>query len=195
MWAIKEIDWRCVTLQALFVYIYTLPWYKLMLLIPAIVVLYALAVIILKKIGVKSKAFWSVSFIIWIIVVLFATLHRQSDSETVRSFQPLFQSYIDAQSNSESYRQNFLNVVLFFPGGLFLQSLFPARWSKVVSIVIPTLLLGVLSFVIELIQLYYNLGLAQMDDILHNTIGALLGAIGALVVTTLLNKITSKEQE
>lgn len=158
-------------------------------------IVYALAAYFIEKRRIKSNLLRGFVLALWLVVILLATLHRQSIETISDGFQPLFQSYIDAQSNSESYRQNFLNIVLFFPGGLFLQSLFPAHWPKAISIIIPTLLLGGLSFAIELIQLYYNLGLAQMDDILHNTIGALLGAIGALFIRTLLNKITSKRQE
>lgn len=158
-------------------------------------IVYALAAYFIEKRRIKSNLLWVLVLALWLVAISLATLHRQSSETVSDGFQPLFQSYIDAQSNSESYRQNFLNIVLFFPGGLFLQSLFPARWPKVIGIIIPTLLLGGLSFAIELIQLYHNLGLAQMDDILHNTIGAFLGAIVALVIRILLNKITGKRQK
>ncbi|MCC8015604.1 MAG: VanZ family protein [Eubacterium sp.] len=61
------------------------------------------------------------------------------------------------------------------------------RWPKAISIIVPTFLLGAFSFIIEVIQLSFNLGLAEMDDILHNTIGALLGTIIAMAIMTLLN--------
>lgn len=71
------------------------------------------------------------------------------------------------------------NVVLFVPFGFFLIEFLNASWKKV-------LLIGIIfSSLIECIQLIARLGEFEIDDIINNTIGTLLGGL----VFTLFEKI------
>lgn len=70
-----------------------------------------------------------------------------------------------------------LNVILFFPIGLFVSLLYPQSSSwKIVLIGI------VFSSLIEFLQFYYSKGTAQFDDVLHNAIGCYLGAYAAVLL-------------
>lgn len=63
-----------------------------------------------------------------------------------------------------------LNVVLFLPFGFLLAAIKPTwRWWKIV------LLACAFSFSIETMQLIFSKGIAQTDDLMHNTLGAYLG--------------------
>ena len=65
---------------------------------------------------------------------------------------------------------NLLNVLLFIPIGLFLWPLLSNnRIRKLISYSI------VLSMTVEITQYIFNKGVAETDDIIHNTLGCLLG--------------------
>lgn len=63
-----------------------------------------------------------------------------------------------------------MNVVIFIPKGLLLGCVFRnLSWWKV-------FLIGLgISFLIEALQLYMKCGFAETDDVIHNTLGCLLG--------------------
>ena len=62
------------------------------------------------------------------------------------------------------------NVLLFLPFGLLLPFLFPKGWNWI------TLVLGfVCSVAIEAIQLYTGYGFCQLDDVVMNTLGSMIG--------------------
>ena len=63
-----------------------------------------------------------------------------------------------------------LNVVLFFPLGFLVKLLYPTlKLWKLVIIAICT------SVFIETNQYLFEKGIAQFDDVMHNTIGAMIG--------------------
>lgn len=74
-----------------------------------------------------------------------------------------------------------MNVFLFFPLGLTLSNALPRRWNRWLRIGVTTLAGCLLSAGIEYAQYRFALGLAETDDVLCNTLGALLGAASLLV--------------
>lgn len=107
----------------------------------------------------------------WATVVVFHTLLDRGGENVTASLIP-FQTYITVYNGGEKelLRSAFMNVLLFYPGGLLLPIVFP-RWKGWL------ILLGFVlaSAGIELGQYYFQLGFAEVDDILHNGLGALLG--------------------
>lgn len=79
--------------------------------------------------------------------------------------------------NKEIYRTNFMNVVLFYPAGLLGLEALPKDWYKLLKVALITALFFLVSACIEYVQYRFGLGLAEMDDVIHNTLGALLGAM------------------
>lgn len=63
------------------------------------------------------------------------------------------------------------NVVLFIPIGFLLMLFLTFKQKRLLSFVISLLM----SAVIESIQLIFHLGLFELDDIIHNTLGAIIG--------------------
>lgn len=68
-----------------------------------------------------------------------------------------------------------MNVLLFYPAGLLWAGLLPRRWPFGRMLVCTVLSFSLFSLGIELAQFGLGLGLGEMDDVLHNTLGALLG--------------------
>lgn len=91
-----------------------------------------------------------------------------------RRFYPLFHSYRDASVDSRTLVQNIENVILFVPVGIAIAVLFQGSFCS-------SLITGFFfSLVIESCQWCFSLGAFEMDDLMHNAIGA---AIGSLLIS------------
>ena len=77
------------------------------------------------------------------------------------------------------------NLLLLFPIGVMLPIVYPSiKWGR--------LLAGslIISLSIESLQYFLNMGTAQLDDIVHNTLGCLAGAF--LVKRVLAKKVNTE---
>lgn len=79
-------------------------------------------------------------------------------------------SYLDSQ---DKIRGNLMNILLFYPLGI----LSGTKWRKKRCILLGTLM----SLLIEMSQYFWNLGYAEVDDVINNTIGMALGVSVMLV--------------
>lgn len=118
-------------------------------------------------------------FLAWLIVIAFATIMDRTPDAGLMSPQLLpLHSYraVLAGENREILRSNFMNVVLFYPVGLLACELLPKKWSRAKRIILVTALFVLLSSGIEACQYCFALGQVEADDVLHNGLGALIGA-------------------
>lgn len=123
-----------------------------------------------------------VLMILWIGVVLYLTLLDRSGGERQVILRP-FWSYQEAfalENRRELLRVNFMNALLFLPGGLLLGEMVPRTW-RWRTVVLALVLFGVLSAAIESLQWVFALGMTETDDVIHNTLGGLLGSLPAAV--------------
>lgn len=111
--------------------------------------------------------------------ILYATLFSRAEGSTGLILTP-FASLTAARQQPELYREMLMNVFLFFPLGLTLSNALPRKWHRWLRIILTTLVGCALSAGIEYAQYRYALGLAEMDDVICNTLGALLGAASLL---------------
>lgn len=81
-----------------------------------------------------------------------------------------------AKQQPELYREMLMNVFLFVPLGLTLPNALPDRRKRTSRGLMAVLAALILSVVIEWLQYRYALGTTETDDVLCNTLGALLGA-------------------
>ena len=69
--------------------------------------------------------------------------------------------------------ENILNIVMLLPIGIFL----PLAYGKKIDWKIGLLIGCCISFSIELLQLVLCRGLFEFDDIIHNSLGFLIGIL------------------
>lgn len=115
-------------------------------------------------------------FALWLGAILYATLlSREPGSSSVISMNPLspLLQWLSGE-NREAMRSALMNTALFFPGGLLLGAWLPRRWPVGRRAAVGTMVLGLLSLGIEYTQYVFSLGRAEADDVLFNTLGALL---------------------
>lgn len=111
--------------------------------------------------------------IAWFAAVLSHTLLNRGTERITVSLIP-FQTYVAVYkgADKELLRSAFMNVLMFYPGALLVRSLLPKwKWWLVLLMFLLT------SVAIEGCQYYFQLGFVEVDDVLHNTLGAGLGLV------------------
>lgn len=114
---------------------------------------------------------------LWVSAVLWMTvLGRIPDVGYETHWIPLH-TYraVFSGANPEMLRSCFMNMVLFYPAGLLCAALLPEKWSFRKGMLCTVLAFALFSLSIELSQYYWHLGNCEIDDVLHNTLGAGLG--------------------
>lgn len=141
------------------------------------------AVFLLVDRRLDEKLLWRLFLMallmLWACAVIWVTILSRS-GETAGAFQTApFHSYREVLSggNIEILRSNFMNTALFFPAGLLLGRLLPRRWSALCRLLTVLLLFAGFSFAVEIVQYSRLLGHGEIDDVIHNTLGAMLGCL------------------
>ena len=117
------------------------------------------------------------AFVIYVCVVIFVTLGmRQLWTVHDLKLHP-FWSYetVIRTGNPEMLIENIANIALFFPLGVFIRD----RWENRSRWQYCILTAFCCSFTIECLQLIFGLGTFEVDDMMHNTLGAVLGYLSA----------------
>lgn len=113
-------------------------------------------------------------------VVLYTTLFSRTSGSYEVILTP-FATFTAAQQQPEFYREMLMNVFLFIPPGLTLSNALPQKWHRWARIALTTLIGCILSTGIEYTQYRYALGMAEIDDVICNTLGTFVGAISLVV--------------
>ena len=123
--------------------------------------------------GFKIGLRYSVALLLieYIFLIFCSTvIFRATDEISKYDFHP-FWSYKAIQDGRENLlAENIMNVVVFIPVGLLLSIAFKqVSWWK-------ALLIGCsISVTIESLQFFLMRGFSELDDVMHNTVGCLIG--------------------
>ena len=113
-------------------------------------------------------------------VILYATILTRTPGVPAVILTP-FASLIAARQQPELYREMLMNVFLFFPLGLTLSNALPQKWHRWGRIALTTLVGCAISAGIEYTQYRYALGMAEVDDVICNSLGAFIGSTSLLI--------------
>jgi len=107
-------------------------------------------------------------FLIFCSTVIF----RVASQSRTYDFHPLWSYKAIQDSRLELLSENIMNVVVFVPIGVLLAIAFKQMtWWK-------ALLIGCsISVTIEALQFWFMKGFSEMDDVMHNTVGCIMGYI------------------
>ena len=148
----------------------------------------------------KSNGVWWVCFIAYLLLlfylVFYASFLGREDHREYRYNLTLFQEigrYYYLGMRTGSWFLFFWNVIgnicVFIPFGVFLPKLF----IKCKNVFFTTLLSFELSFCVEIIQLVTKVGSFDVDDILLNTLGGVIGCLLITIYTWVKTFIDKKE--
>lgn len=166
-------------LDTIFLWIYCMRYSTALFLLLAATILFW----VLKQ-TLRTKRVFRVivvlALLFWSFAVSWNTLAgRESVLDNSASSLIPFHSYyvVFTGGERELLRCNFMNVVLFYPAGLLVCALLPKRWRRGKKVLFVAGLLALVSVGIEFCQYQFALGQAEVDDVIHNTLGALIGAL------------------
>ena len=110
----------------------------------------------------------------YIFLLFCSTVFFRTTSELRKyDFQP-FWSYKAIQDGREDLlAENIMNVIVFIPIGMILGSLLRVKGSWLVALLIGCSI----SITVEALQFWFMKGFSEVDDVMHNTLGCILGYI------------------
>lgn len=106
-------------------------------------------------------------FVIYCSTVIFRTAADGNGHE----FRPFWSYEAIQNGRTELLAENVMNMVVFAPIGVLLGSLFKGKSAWLIILAIGIFISGS----IEALQYGLKCGLAETDDVMHNTIGCLIG--------------------
>ncbi len=142
----------------------------------------------MKKQKIYKITVW-VLFALYALLVLYITLlSRSVQAEVSYEFIP-FRAYRDWFRGSRTMGVLIIeNILVFTPFGFLLSAgIYKRETVKAVSLLLKTALYSCLfSCGIELTQLFLRLGYCELDDVINNTAGAVLGSLLYIVIYKLV---------
>lgn len=138
----------------------------------------------------RWKLFNAVVFLGIVAAILYTTILGRSENPQEPSWIPLY-TFVEAKLQPELYRTMLMNVFLFQPIGLALPNLLPKKAHPVAVTVVFAMLL---SIGIEAAQFHYQLGRCEIDDVIMNTLGAVIGAAACGLVRILAERNNQSKQ-
>lgn len=139
-----------------------------------------------------TRALWAGAWAAMAVLILTATVFSRQSGESGLILRP-FAAFAQAKAQPEVYRELLMNVLLFFPLGLAGAAALPERLRPGLRWALAALAGMLLSLAVEGLQYRLSLGLAETDDVLCNTLGALLGG-GCLPLSRWLQKKTEQSR-
>ena len=103
------------------------------------------------------------------ILIASTVIYRSSQHICHYDFTP-FWSYMAIQKGQdELVAENMMNVLVFLPIGILIGVSINNKWLRVLGVGV------ILSLLIEMLQLIFKRGFAELDDVFHNIVGCLVG--------------------
>lgn len=147
----------------------------------AVIILCLLIIVFSFAGGMKLN---SVLAVVYSCCILYMTIMRYTGAKTGILLEP-FWSYKQFFTNEEIRWEIINNIILFIPLGVILYCIYP----KKIIVLIPI----VLSLCIEFVQFIAKTGLCEVDDIISNSLGAVIGYwVGGLRKSIRNKRIVSK---
>ena len=113
---------------------------------------------------------------VWLVTVLWSTIFSREPGTYESHWIPLHAYWLIVSGECpEMFRSCLMNVFLFYPAGLLLAGLLPQRIGYRNRMLCTVICFGLFSLSIELSQHFFQLGTAEIDDVIHNTLGAAAG--------------------
>lgn len=143
----------------------------LLIILGSITVVGLLFVFFSRGVKQKGRAFAMILLIAYVILVFCTTVFlRATHAHKPFDFHLLWSYRAFLAGKNAVMAEKIMNLVLFVPVGLL--SGIVLRNTKWYYVILSSFILSV---IIEILQFVLNRGYAEVDDVFHNTIGAILG--------------------
>lgn len=142
-------------------------------------------VLLLGFCGIKKGLRYTSGLLLveYVFLLFCSTVIYRTVGETRQyDFHPFWSYKAIQEGREELLAENIMNVVVFIPVGLLLGIAFKQMtWWK-------ALLIGCsISVTIEALQFFFMRGFSELDDVMHNTLGCLIG-FGFMIILRIIFK-------
>jgi glycopeptide antibiotics resistance protein len=129
-------------------------------------------ILLVAFLGWKKGMRWSAEWLLveYLFFILYLTVFvRSAQAEWTYNLSPFWSYHAIREGRDDILVQVVMNVVTFIPIGLLLGSFKGMKWWHV-------MLIGLcFSMLIELLQLVLKRGMMEVDDVVHNVLGCVIG--------------------
>ena len=124
-----------------------------------------------KEMRIKRRCVYSLLLYVYLFLILGSTVFfRTYNNEVGHNFTPFWSYAAISGGRDDLIVENALNLLMLLPVGFLLGlSLKYVRWWQVLCVGIVS------STFIEVLQFFWRRGFSEFDDIIHNTIGCMIG--------------------
>lgn len=133
------------------------------------------SILFVTVLGWKKGMKWSAGWLLveYLFLLLYLTVFvRSTQAEWTYNLSPFWSYQAIREGRDDILVQVIMNVLAFIPIGLLLGTFKGMKWWHV-------LLIGLcFSLLIELLQLVLKRGLTEIDDVVHNVVGCMVGFVG-----------------
>ncbi len=130
------------------------------------------SILFVTVLGWKKGMKWSAGWLLveYLFLLLYLTVFvRSAQAEWTYNLSPFWSYQAIREGRDDILVQVIMNVLAFIPIGLLLGTFKGMKWWHV-------LLIGLcFSMLIELLQLVLKRGLTEIDDVVHNGVGCVIG--------------------
>lgn len=133
-----------------------------------------------RKYDKAAKIINRIMFIVSVLGILYITLVRKG-TQTREIYLLPFHIFSEAASETDFYRSLLMNIFLFVPFGIFAPFSLPDGLKTGRKILIAVFAAVVLSVIVEAVQYFFCLGRCETDDVLSNTVGAVIGSVSYIL--------------
>ena len=147
----------------------------------------------------RLRTFSRLLFIIYMAVTLYMLLLSESFGRKVKeeyryNLQPFneikrFYHLLGTDNNEKAILNLVGNIICFLPFGLYQASELDNKKHTVIKVTFLTMLF---SLSVELVQLYFKIGIFDVDDLILNTLGGMSGGILYCLYRSLCGSTTTQ---
>lgn len=138
----------------------------------------------------KRGLLWSMVLLLveFFFLILSSTVFFRSHSSWEHNLTPFWSYTAFLDGEKELLVDNLFNVAVFIPIGILLSVIMKkAKWWQVMLIGLT------LSVTIETLQFFFKRGFTEFDDVIHNTLGCLIG-VGVFTLISSIWKVAKKKR-
>ena len=130
-----------------------------------------------------------------ILIYCSTVLCRGASEEFGENFNILWSYSAIKSGRDDLIIENIMNFVVFIPVGLLLGLVTHNKLSSFYAGLFVICIGLIISLSVELLQYYFRLGFSELDDIIHNTLGCLIGYFIVLLFKSFFRFLSTAYRE
>lgn len=141
-------------------------------------------VLYLVRNGIQKISFWGL--IVFTLFVLYKTVFSRKQGDYPMNLDLGWSYKAMLNCTPGMFSQIYLNIMFFIPIGIFSEQFLLKKYER--SFLLSILYGVMLTVIVEILQLLLHRGTFELDDILNNAIGTIIGMLITLIINMCRDK-------